>query len=297
MTNDEIRIARVWALVIGIWPLGVSMLRNRSLALVLLLIAVLLAGMLLRPTGYLQPVENVAFTLFTPLQYGLDWISNQITSRVQTIRELSSLQARVRELQDTVDRLMIENVRLREAELERANLREMLHFKLANPTYEVLAAEVIGHDPSNLMYYIIIDRGSQDGVANGMPVVTARGLVGRVTAVYPHSARVMLLTDPASSVNALIQSSRATGVVQGQGRRGLTMHYLEQSEQVQVGDIVLTSGLGGNFPKRLVIGQVTSVKRNDVDMFQEVQVQSAVHFDRLEAVLVILNFTPIEYNP
>nr|MBC7244365.1 rod shape-determining protein MreC [Chloroflexota bacterium] len=274
-----------------------SVLRDRSKALALLLIAVLLGGMVLHPTGHLQPVENVVFTLLAPLQYSFHWISVRIANGVQTLRNLNTLQTRIQELQDTVDRLMIENVRLREAEIERTILREQLQFKLANPTYELLAAEVIGRDPSNLLHYIIIDRGANDGIAVGMPVVTARGLVGRVTLVYPHSARVMLLTDPASSVNALIQSSRATGVVQGQGTRGLVMRYIEQSEQVQVGDIVLTSGLGGNFPKRLVIGQVTAVKRNDVEMFQEVQVQSAVQFDRLEIVLVIQSFVPIDYAP
>jgi rod shape-determining protein MreC len=100
----------------------------------------------------------------------------------------------------------------------------------------------------------------------------------------------MLLTDFSSSVNALIQSSRATGIVQGQGRQKLLMRYVGQGEQVEVGDIVLTSGLGGNFPKRLVIGQVTAVKRNDVEMFQEILVESAVNFDRLEMVLVVLGF-------
>jgi len=253
--------------------------------------------MLMRPTGYLRPVEDVAFTLFAPLQYSFHWVSARIAHAVQTVRDLNSLQRRVQELQETVDRLMIENVRLHEADIERANLRDQLHFKLANPTYNLLAAEVIGYDPSNLLQYIIIDRGTQDGVATGMPVVTARGLVGRITSVYPHSARVMLLTDPASSVNALIQSSRATGVVQGQGQRGLAMRYIEQDEQVQVGDVVLTSGLGGNFPKRLVIGQVTAIKRDDVEMFQEVQVQSAVNFDRLEMVLVVQSFVPIDYAP
>ncbi|MBC7231767.1 MAG: rod shape-determining protein MreC [Chloroflexi bacterium] len=263
----------------------------------LLLVIGLLGGIVLHPTGYLQPVENVVFTVLAPLQYSFHWISVRIAHGVQTLRDLRTLQSRIQELQDTVDRLMIENVRLREAEIERTILREQLQFKLANPTYELLAAEVIGRDPSNLLQYIIIDRGANDGVAVGMPVVTARGLVGRVTSVYPQSARVMLLTDPASSVNALIQSSRATGVVQGQGQRGLVMRYIEQSEQVAVGDIVLTSGLGGNFPKRLVIGQVTAVKRNDVEMFQEVQVQSAVRFDRLEIVLVVQNFVPIDYAP
>jgi rod shape-determining protein MreC len=274
-----------------------GVLRNRSVVVALLLLVALLAGALLRPTGYLQPVENVVFTLLTPLQYSFHWTSSQIASRLQTIRDLGSLEARVRELQATVDQLMIENVRLHEADLERTNLREQLHFQQSNPTYEMLAAEVIGYDPSNLLHYLLIDRGTQDGVAIGMPVVTARGLVGSITAVYPHSARVMLLTDPSSSVNALIQSSRATGIVQGQGRGSLTMRYVEQGEEVKTGDIVLTSGLGGNFPKRLVIGQVTLVKRNDVDLFQEIQVQSAVAFDRLETVLVIQNFQQIEYAP
>jgi rod shape-determining protein MreC len=192
---------------------------------------------------------------------------------------------------------MIENVLLREAEIERTELRAQLQFKLANPTYDLLAAEVIGHDPSNLLHYLIIDRGAQDGLAVGMPVVTARGLVGRITEVNPHSAQVMLLTDPASSVNALIQRSRATGVVQGQGRGGLTMHFVELGEQIEAGDIVLTSGLGGSFPKRLVIGQVAAVKQHDVEMFQEVYVQSAVQFDRVESVLVVQGFAPIDYLP
>lgn len=262
--------------------------------MVLILLAGLLAGILLRPTGYLKPAEDVAFTLFAPLQYSFHWVATRITHGIQMVRELGALQSRVAELQQTVDRLMIENLRLREAEIEAAVLREQLQFKLANPTYELLAAEVIGRDPSNLLHYVIIDRGTEDGLAIGMPVVTARGLVGSITTVYPHSARVMLLTDTASSISALIQSSRATGIVQGQGRSSLTLRYVEQTEQVQVDDIVLTSGLGGNFPKRLVIGQVQAVKRNDVEMFQEILVQSAVDFDRLETVLVMQGFVPAE---
>ena len=267
---------------------------NRRVALVLVLLAGLLAGILLRPMGYLKRAEDAAFTLFAPLQYSFHWVATRITHGIQMIRDLRALQSRVIELQETVDRLMIENLRLREAEIERTVLREQLQFKLANPTYELLAAEVIGRDPSNLLHYVIIDRGAEDGLAVGMPVVTARGLVGSITTAYPHSARVMLLTDPASSVNALIQSSRATGILQGQGRASLTLRYVEQSEQVQVGDIVLTSGLGGNFPKRLVIGQVRAVQRSDVEMFQEILVQSAVDFDRLEVVLVVQGFVPTE---
>ncbi len=273
------------------------MLRNRSTVLVVLLVAALLIGIVLGPTGYLQPVENVFFTLFAPLQYSARWVSSRAAAAIETLRQFRTLQARVEELEATVDRLMIENVQLREAEIERAELREQLQFKLANPTYDLLAAEVIGQDPSNLLHYLIIDRGAEDGLAVGMPVVTARGLVGRIAALYPQASQVMLLTDPNSSVNAQIQRTRATGIVQGQAPRDLVMRFVEQSEEVESGDIVLTSGLGGNFPKRLVIGQVTSVVRNDVEMFQEIHVQSAVQFDRIETVLVVKGFSPIDYLP
>lgn len=271
-----------------------SVLRNRSVTPAAVLIVALLVITLLRPTGYLQPVEDAVATVLAPLQYTLDWLGTAVSDGAQTLRDLRTLQTRVHELEQTVDRLMIENVRLREAELMLADLREQLQFKLANPTYELLAAEVIGRDPSNLLHYVIIDRGAADGIAAGMPAVTARGLVGRVTTVYPNSARVLLLTDLASSVSALVQSSRTTGVVQGQGQRGLTMRYIEQSAQVQVGDVILTSGLGGNFPKGLVIGQVTAISRSDVEMFQEVQVQSAVNFDRLERILIVQGFLRTE---
>jgi len=271
--------------------------RNRSATLISLLILGLLAALLLQSAGYLQPVKSAVATLTAPLQYAFSWVGTRIARAVQAVREVGQLQAQVRDLQDTIDRLVTENVRLRETEIELASLREQLSFKLANPTYELLAAEVIGHDPSNLLHYIHIDRGTDDGITVGMPVVTARGLVGRVTSVYPHSARVMLLTDPASAVSALVQRSRATGLVQGQSYLGLTMRYVEHDEQVQAGDTVLTSGLGGNFPRRLVIGQVTSVRQNDVEVFQEVTVQSDIDFDRLEMVLVIQSFAPLDYTP
>jgi len=262
---------------------------DRRAAVAIFLLVVLLTGALLRPVGYLKPVQDLVSTLFAPLQYGLTWITTRITHVVVSLSDLGALPSRVDELQATVDRLMIENVRLREAEIENANLRELLQFKLANPSYEMLAAEVIGRDPDSLLHYLTIDRGSDDGLGAGMPVVTARGLVGRIDEVFPRTARVMLLTDPVSTVSALIQSSRSTGIVQGEGRRGLTMRFVEQSEPVAENDIVLTSGLGGTYPKRLVIGQVVSVTRSDVEMFLEIIVQSAVDFDRVEAVLVILD--------
>jgi rod shape-determining protein MreC len=264
---------------------------------VLFLAAIILLFALLRPAGYTHPIEDLISTVFAPLQYGASWLSRTVGGWLRYLGEIRTMRSQVEDLQATIDRLMIENIRLREADIERAQLRELLQFKQANPTFQLLACEVIGRDSSALVRSITIDRGSADGVATGMPVVTARGLVGRITTVYASSSRVMLLTDQASSVSALIQRSRATGVVQGQGQRGLALHYVELGEEVNVGDIVLTSGLGANFPKRLVIGQIAAVRRSDIEMFQDIEVQSAVDFDRLESVLVVQDFVPTDTAP
>lgn len=144
------------------------------------------------------------------------------------------------------------------------------------------------------MRFITIDRGATDGVRLGMPVLTAEGLVGRVKEVSVNSAKVLLITDPSSSVAALIQRTRATGVVQGQLGEYMVMRYLLPDSPVLPGDVVLTSGLGGNFPKRLVIGTVVRVEHRDVEMFQEALVEPAVNLRDLEMVMVLLNFSPAE---
>lgn len=270
-----------------------SRLQVRSIAIFLLAILSIM-GVILDQTDRLRPVEDMALYLISPLQRAISRSINQGSSFLQAMHELGSLRAKNEELQDLVDRLMSENVRLREAEIENVTLREQLDFKRANPTYDLLSAEVIGRDPTSLLRYLTIDRGAHDGLTEGMPVVTAAGLVGQVSEVNAHSAKVLLVTDASSSVSALIQNSRATGIVQGEIGRGPVMRYIQQGESVNVGDMVLTSGLGGNFPKRLVIGQVTAVRQRDIEMFQEAEIRPAVDFNRLEMVLVIIGFRSLE---
>lgn len=129
-----------------------------------------------------------------------------------------------------------------------------------------------------------------------MPVITDRGLVGRVTAVGPNVAQVLMLIDPASSVNALIQNSRVTGLVRGNIDGTLTMERIPPNEKVNPGDIVLTSGLGGNFPDKLVIGQVTEVLKRDQDMFQTARIRPTVDFGKLETMLILTSFEPADFE-
>ena len=130
-----------------------------------------------------------------------------------------------------------------------------------------------------------------------MPVVTQQGLVGRISAVLPNAARVQLITDTGSSLNVTIEPSRAPGVLQGQITGNLGVDLIPKTEIVNPGDLVLTSGLGGNYPPDLIIGQVTTVRSRENDLFQRATVQSAVDFENLDIVLIITNFRPIDTAP
>jgi rod shape-determining protein MreC len=274
----------------------VKHLPTRSTVLIILIL-LSLAGLALDQNEQLQPIEDLALRFVAPVQGRLTSLISNLSDLTKTTQDLRELRRHNEELQGLADSLMIENVRLKEIESENEALRRLLNFTQANPSHDYKAAEVkgrvIGHDPSNFLSYLTIDLGSQHGIEKGMPVVTERGLVGRITDVGSNWAKVMLIIDPSSSVNALIQTSRATGVVEGQVGGSLVMKYIPQGEPVNVNDIVLTSGLGGNFPKKLIIGQVTAVRQRDIEMFQEAEVRPTVDFNNLEIVLVITNFQPI----
>jgi len=272
-------------------------LQNSPLMLIFLL-SLTIVGLVLHETGNTQAVENLILGLVTPVQNHLSTLANDFSDLVQTFRDARELRRRNEELQKLADRMMIENVRLKELESENETLRQLLQFTQANPTYSYRAAEVvgrvIGQDPGNLLRHIIIDVGTHNGVTKGMPVVTDRGLVGRIVEVSSRSSKVLLITDISSSVNAIIQSSRATGIVEGRADGSLVMKYIPQPVTVNAGDIILTSGLGATFPKRLVIGQVTAIHKRDIELFQQAEIKPTVDFDRLEIVLIITNFEPIE---
>jgi rod shape-determining protein MreC len=158
-------------------------------------------------------------------------------------------------------------------------------------------ARVISKNPSNYLASITLDLGAEHGIKPGMPVVTERGLVGRIYKVRPLSATVLLITDPSSGVPALIQRNRLVGVVNGRAGSAPVMDYIPQDAEITVGDLIITSGLGGEFPKNLVIGQVVEVRQRDYEMFQQAMIRPTVNFDRLEFVQVITNFQPLPGPP
>lgn len=273
--------------------------KNRQLFIGLIL-ASLFLGFALDRLGYMTPVRTLVQTALVPLEGAITTAAQDVVLQTEETASLETLQARNAELETLANRLMVENVRLREVERENQLLRQLLNYTRSNPqfTYETTTVKgrSIGFDPTNLLYFVYVDVGARDGVAENMPVITDRGLVGRVTAVGPKSAQVLMLIDPASAVNAVIQNSQATGIVRGNIDGTLVMDRIPLNETVNPGDIVLTSGLGGNFPDKLVIGQVTEVTQRDQDMFQSAQIRPTVDFGKLEVMLIITSFEPVDFE-
>ncbi|RMF04861.1 MAG: rod shape-determining protein MreC [Chloroflexi bacterium] len=273
--------------------------RNRQLYIGLIL-ALILLGFALDRMGYMGPVRNVLQLALTPLQSEISATARELSGYVESSADVRALREQNQELESLVNQLMVDNVRLKEVERENESLRQLLNYTRNNPQFTYETTSVIGRsigvDPTNLLYFVYVDAGARNGVALGMPVITERGLVGRVTAVGPNSAQVLMLIDPASAVNAIIQTSRVTGLVKGNIDGTVSMERIPPSETVNPGDIVLTSGLGGNFPDKLVIGQVTEVTQRDQDMFQTARIRPTVDFGKLETMMIITSFEPVDFE-
>ena len=175
----------------------------------------------------------------------------------------------------------------REAYLEGIRLRKLLSIK-DNIKHRTVVARVIDNDRTTLFKTLLINKGTADGLRVGLPVLADRGVVGRIIETSWHASRVLLVIDENSNVDALIQRSRTQGILQGAGPVGLNLKYISRVEDVQTGDVVLTSGLAGVFPKGLLLGVVTGASHREGGLFQKIDVSPAVDFGKLEEVLALV---------
>jgi rod shape-determining protein MreC len=228
------------------------------------------------------------------------WVSTRFVGLQDFItapRDIVSLRARNAELEAQVSQLQVQVIELQQLTDETERLAALVGFASSKPESTYRAASVIGRDPSPFLHYIIINVGSNDDIRRGMPVVTNQGLVGRVDAVIADAARVQLITDPASAVNIYLQNAETNAVLFGSVTGDVSLDMISQDVTVESGDLILTSGLGGGYPSDLPIGQVVTVRTLEFELFQQASVQSAVDFSRLDIVLVITNFRPVDIAP
>jgi rod shape-determining protein MreC len=228
------------------------------------------------------------------------WISTRFLGFqdfVTAPRDIVTLRSRNAELEAQVSQLQAQLIELQQRVNETEILAALVDFSRSNPESTYKAASVIGRDPSPFLHYIIINRGSNDDIRRGMPVVTNQGLVGRIDAVIADAARVQLITDPGSSVNVYLQNADTNAVLYGSVTGDVSLDLISQNVTIESGDLILTSGLGGGYPADLIIGQVVTLQSLEFELFQQATVQPAVDFSRLEIVLVITNFRPVNIAP
>jgi len=247
--------------------------------------------------GYFSGASNVFTGSLINLQ---TWFSSRFAALQDFLtapRDVASLRQRNAELESEVSELQAQVIQLQQQVGETDILAALVDFSLARSENTYKAAAVIGRDPSPFLHYVIINAGSNDGVLRGMPVVTDQGLVGRIDAVIADAARVQLVTDPASKVNVRLQNAETEASLIGSVTGDVTLELIPQDITIEQGDLVLTSGLGGSYPPDLIIGQVVNVRSRDFDLFQQATVQPVVDFNRLQIVLVIINFKPVDIAP
>lgn len=268
----------------------------RSLqTIVILLVALGLIALALG--GYFNPVSNWFTRITVDAQ---TWVSSRYMAVVDFLtvpHDVASLRQNNAELESEVAHLQSQVIDLQQQVTETNILSALVDFARANPAYTYKAASIIGRDPSPFLRYVIVNIGSNEGVLAGMPVVTDKGLVGRVDAVIPEAARVQLITDAASAVNVRMQASNTEAMLVGSVTGDLSLDMIPQDANIQVDDVVLTSGLGGNYPSNLLVGQVVSVSKLQSNLFQNAAIQPNVDFSLLQFVLIITNFKPVDITP
>lgn len=242
----------------------------------------------------LDPVESLTLNVTSPIQGVMRSVTRPVADWTNNITAASALSDENKKLRDDNERLTNDLARAREAAIQQQNANDLNAVRRQFPNDVFVAAGVVSRDSSSVRSIIAIDRGASDGLREGQIVVSeGRSLVGTISKVFGSYAWVTLITDPKSAVSAIVQESRAEGVVSGNYDASLNMEFVGQGAAVKKGDFVLTSGVGGGYPPDIVIGRVSTVQKTEQDLFQRVSVDHLASLSNIEHVLVLTSFVPL----
>jgi len=262
-----------------------------------LIILIVVGFVMLALGGYFGGITNWLSQITVGSQ---TWLSSRflaISDFLTVPRDMASLRQVNIGLEAEVARLQTQIIELQQQVTQTEILSALVDFARTNPENTYKAAAVIGRDPSPFLRYVIINVGSNEGIVRGMPVVTQQGLVGRVDAVVYGAARVQLITDQISAVNIILKNSKTEAILSGSITGNLSLGMISHDVNIEPNDVVLTSGLGGDYPPNILIGQVVSISNPEYELFQSASIQPIVDFSRVEFVLVIINFQPVDITP
>lgn len=241
------------------------------------------------------PLHTVAGYVFVPMQRGINAVGSFVTEKADTLKSLSEVMAENEELKKQVDELTVElnTVNLEQYELE--NLRELLALDQKYPSYEKVAANVIGLNGSNWFNSFTIDKGSNDGIEIDMNVISGSGLVGIVTEVGPNYATVTSIINDSSKVGGMVSTTSDNLIVNGSLQSMNENMVIEFSNlndsdnEVQIGDPIVTSYISDKYQQGILIGYISSLEVDSNNLTKSGTITPAVDFEHIEEVLVILN--------
>ena len=228
--------------------------------------------------------------ILSPFQSIVSWTGEGLGNIKATVQDLSTLHEQNEQLRVEVEQLRAQN--LEASEFAAENQRALLGYKETAKQFDLLAARVIGRESATWSSMIVINRGAADGLSEDMAVVTELGLVGHLSEVGLNSSKVQLILDPRSSVGTLVQrpESRVAGIVEGDMNNPTMprMVNIPKDADVQVGDVIVTSGFGGVYPKGIVVGHVKEIRNDEGGLLKYGVLETTVNFQKLEDVAVIM---------
>jgi rod shape-determining protein MreC len=262
--------------------------RNTLLTFVVLLLlaALILMSLRVKQRKGVEFFDALLMECCSPFLKASTFVIQTIQGVFQEYIFLVQLQKENTLLKQRIVELKKENGQLKEMALTHERLQKLLRFR-EKISPSMMAAEVIGQDPSSWFKSVTINKGEREGVRKGMAVISSEGVVGQILKTGLHHSTVLLITDYNSAIDSIIQRTRAKAIVEGNGENRCLLKYLLRSEEVIIGDIVVTSGLSGNFPKGLMVGEISKVEKAGQGIFQFAELVPSVDLTKLEEVLVI----------
>lgn len=259
-----------------------------TLRVFILITIVSIVGLLLLASmlgGRFGTLHQLTLDFIGPMQSAV----TRSVSGIATIKDdyiaLWNVRAENKRLQALVDKYLQELGEYREGYSTNLYLEELLEFK-EKLNFEPLAARVVGKEPAYWYQTIVVDRGKKDDVLEGMIVLAPSGVVGQVIHAGEHYSKILLANAPSSAIDAMIQKNRIRGILKGAGERGYVLHYVLKNADIEEGDYIVTAGIGGVFPAGIPLGRVSKIHKKRRGMFQEIEVQPHVDFQKLEFVFI-----------
>lgn len=260
--------------------------RTPLLLVLTLLLVFTVLSLSLKGSPALRKVQGLVVSMTAPGLEGLEYVGRSAKQLWLGYFYLIGVQRQNAELQRHLEEYKQREVQFQEAEQALTRLETLLDLK-RQVALPVIGARVIAYDPTLWSRCAIINQGQVQGVKEGLPVLAPQGIVGRIVGIYPEYSKVMLIVDRKSSADAMVQRTRIRGMLKGKGGNRCSLEFVPKSADVQVGDLVLASGLVGLYPKGLVFGKVTAANKKNPGVFQEIEVTPNVDLSTLEEVLVV----------